>query len=133
MMAEVILMSNKIKATIWGRELELGLTYDCYSDEEVLDSQKEAVKKFIGAESVINKSLEDVKKYCISVNGDEIGASTIENIFQYVMPKYLYVLREKDKRTVAIMCNYKFDQEHGIAVVFENEKFVKIGKQDIIL
>ena len=33
----------------------------------------------------------------------------------------------------AIMCNYKFDMENGIAVVFENEKFSDIGKQDIIL
>jgi len=35
--------------------------------------------------------------------------------------------------TVAIMCNCKFDMEHGIAVVFENGQFKKVGQQDIIL
>lgn len=48
------------------------------------------------------------------------------------MPKYLFVKREINKHVVA-MCNYKFDMEHGIAVVFENEMFSKIVSQDIIL
>ena len=133
MKREVILMSNKIKTTIWGRELELGITYDCYSGEEVTGSQREAVKAFVGAGVQIEKSLDDVKAYCISINRDEIGTATIENIFKYVAPKYLYVLRENNKHMIAIMCNYKFDQENGIAVVFENEKFLMVGKQDIIL
>ena len=49
------------------------------------------------------------------------------------MPKYLYIVRSEAKRVVSIMCNYRFDPENGIAVVFEDEKFSKIGKQDIIL
>ena len=38
-----------------------------------------------------------------------------------------------NSRVVAIMCNYKFDMEHGIAIVFKNEMFSKIVSQDIIL
>ena len=126
-------MSEKIKATIWGRELELGITYDCYSSEKILDSQKDAVKALVSSKAAIDKALDDVKAYCLSKNKVEIGSDEIENIFKYVAPKYLYVVRDEGKHTVAIMCNYKFDQENGIAVVFENEKFSKIGKQDIIL
>jgi hypothetical protein len=129
---EVILM-NKIKVSIWGRELELNITYDCYSGEEVLDAQKDAVILFAKATQSINASLEDVKKYCLSMNPKEIGLNSIDNIFKYVSPKYIYVPRKQKKHVVSIMCNYKFDQENGIAVVFENEKFEKIGKQDIIL
>ena len=58
---------------------------------------------------------------------------TVDNIFKYVMPKNIYVPRNLKKRVVAIMCNYKFDTEHGIAVVFENEQFKEIGAQDIAL
>ena len=49
------------------------------------------------------------------------------------MPKYLYVARDNENHIVAIMCNYRYDEENGIAIVFKNEKFLQIGKQDIIL
>ena len=124
---------NKVKIIIWGRELELGIKYDCYSGEKVLESQTEALNKFLNLNREVDFSLEEVKKYCTKMNRDEIGTDTIENIFKYVVPKYLYVSREKEKHVVAIMCNYKFDMENGIAVVFENEQFNKMGTQDIIL
>lgn len=124
---------SKVKMTIWGREVELEVRYDCYSGEKVLESQTEAIDAFLNLNSEADFSLEEVKKYCIKMNREEIGTVAIANIFKYVAPKYLYVAREKEKRVVAIMCNYKFDVENGIAIVFENEQFSKIGKQDIIL
>lgn len=124
---------NKIKALIWGREFDMNITYDCYNGEELLDSQKDAVNAFVDADKAIEESLDKIKEYCLSMNQEEIGSDTIDNIFKYVVPKYLYVSREDEKHVVSIMCNYKFDQENGIAVVFENEKLTKIGKQDIIL
>lgn len=124
---------NKINVKIWGREYEMNIIYDCYSGEKVLSSQIDAVKAFSSSTQAIEESLPEVKKYCLTMDKEEINTDTIENIFKYVAPKYLYVSREDKKHVVSIMCNYKFDQEHGIAVVFENEKFSKIGKQDIIL
>ena len=76
---------------------------------------------------------EEVKKYCICNNKDEIGADTIKKNFKYVEQKYFYVVRDDAKHIIAIMCNYKFDSENGIAIVFENEKYSRIGKQDLIL
>ena len=124
---------NKIKMMLWGREFNLDITYDCYSNEKVLKSQETAVQDFSKAEELIDSSLEEVKKYCLSINKEEIGAEVIENIFKYVAPKYLFVPREENKQVVAIMCNYKFDSESGIAIVFENGKYKMIGKQEIIL
>ena len=43
------------------------------------------------------------------------------------------ITREKEERVFAILCNYKFDIEHGLAVVYENEKFKTVGAQDITL
>ena len=34
---------------------------------------------------------------------------------------------------VAVMCNYKFDPEHGLAIIFTHEGKVTVGSQDIIL
>lgn len=131
-MEEVISMSKE-KITIWNRDFDIEVKFDCYAGEEVLQSQKDAVAAFLKSVDAIESSLEQVKQYCIKNNKSDIGSDSIENIFKYVAPKYLYVSRDKDKHVVAIMCNYKFDIENGIAVVFENENFSKIGMQDIIL
>ena len=31
------------------------------------------------------------------------------------------------------MCKYRYDEEHGLAVVFDSERKVTVGDQDIIL
>ncbi len=126
-------MTSKEKIRIWGRNFELEVRYDCYTGEEILESQKKALSAFLGSEDAVDASLEEVKKYCLEQNGNDIGESVIENIFKYVMPKYIYVLRNTEKPAVAVMCNYKFDPEHGIAIVFEDGKIHQIGKQDMIL
>lgn len=124
---------NKSKLNIWGREFELDIEYDCYSGEEVLPIQNEALKSFVGASMAISAAKNNVEKYCLMNNQVDMGTDYIDNIFKYVIPKYLFVKRNTDKRVVAIMCNYKFDIEHGLAIVFEDEKLTQIGKQDIIL
>ena len=124
---------NREKMVIWGREFEIEIKYDCYTSEEVEDSQKEALSSFLKSQNAVAESLERVKNYCLKNNKADIKSDVIENIFKYVAPKYLYVTRSSQKHIVAIMCNYKFDLENGIAVVFENEKFSKIGTQDIVL
>jgi len=124
---------NKVKMMLWGREFNLDITYDCYSREKILKSQEMAVKEFSKATEEVNSSLNKVKQYCLTNNKEEIDSNVIDNIFKYVAPKYLFVPRDEKKHVVAIMCNYKFDTESGIAIVFENCKFKEIGKQEIIL
>lgn len=96
-------------------------------------SPKFAVKLFLDNTQNIDLSLDSIKEYCLTSNREDILENCIDNIFKYISPKYIFVPRENDKRVIAVMCNYKFDMEHGIAVIFENEQFSKIGKQDIIL
>ena len=48
------------------------------------------------------------------------------------MPKSISVPKSKTRK-IAIMCNFKYDMEHGLAIVFENEEFVTVGPQDIVL
>ena len=76
--------------------------------------------------------MDEVKKYCLSLNSEEIE-QPIENIFKYVAPKYLFVPRDNEKKIIAIMCNYRFDMDNGIAVVFEDGELSEIGSQNIIL
>ena len=122
---------NKSKITIWGREFNLNICYDCYPGETILQGQKEAAEKFLSAIDAVEESKDEIEKYVLM--SKEINMPNVDNIFKYVMPKNIYVPRNLSKRVAAIMCNYKFDIEHGIAVVFENEHFKEIGAQDIVL
>ena len=124
---------SKCKMSIWERKFELPLMYECYAGEEVLESQKEAFAMLEDNAKELARSLDQVKKYVKKTGAAQLAGDEIENIFKYVMPKSIFVPHSKKRRTVAIMCNYKFDMEHGIAVVFENGQFKKVGPQDIVL
>ena len=115
---------------IWNRNFDLKVIYDCYAGEQVLEEQKDALNKFSANKKAIESSKTFVEKYCLSQNKEEIGADDIDNIFKYVMPESIFVKRDC---RVAILCRYKLDAEHGIAIVFKDGELSEIGNQDIIL
>lgn len=122
---------SKQKIMIWGRNFNLPVEYDVFPGEDILSEQKQAIDKILECKE-ISEDPTAIKKYVIKENKEEVG-NTIDNIFKYVMPVALYAPRENGKRLVAILCDYRFDEEHGIAVVFENEKFKKVCPQDDVL
>lgn len=121
---------NKAKIEIGDRMFELKIEYDCFEDEEVLPIQEAAVRKF---KSVPIEVLEEVKKFCMDNNSDKLNGENVFDIFRYVMPVSLYIKRDTEKRIVAVMCDYTFDMEHGLALIFENEEFKRIGTQSSVL
>jgi hypothetical protein len=123
---------NKQNIILWGREFSLEIIYDCYPGEDVIDNQKEALMRILAMPTVIDGSQKNIEGYLLTNKYDDVGG-TIDNIFKYVMPRSLFVPRSNEHRSIAIMCDYKFDPEHGLAVVFEDEKFKAVGTQDIIL
>lgn len=122
---------SKSVLKIWGREFELNVVYECYPGEDVLDSQRLAFEQ-ICTMNIIDTALDYVKAYVENTAASQVELP-INNIFKYVMPKSIFVPHSTKSSVIAIMCNYKFDTEHGIAVVFENGKYKEIGAQDIIL
>ena len=124
---------SKCKITIWDRAFDLSVDDECYAGEEDLESQREAFAMLEDIENEVSDSLAAVKKYVQKTGADQLKDDGIENIFKYVMPKSIFVPHTKKRRIAAIMCNYKFDMEHGIAVVFENGKLKQVGTQDIAL
>lgn len=126
---------SKVSMEIWGRSFEIPIIYDCYTGEEILNSQKEAYQMFMEKSgNLLEVAKEEIKKYCLKVNKDEIDDKTMPNIFRYVIPKSLFIKRcNNEERTVAILCAYKFNPDDGIAVVFRNEAFSEIGTENIIL
>lgn len=123
---------NKIKLNIWNRDFELPMSVKTFKGKEPTDVQKEAVAKFEANTDIISDAQDDVEKYILAHGLKENGIDKVDNIFKYVIPKTIVIPKAKN-RVVGLICNYKFDEEHGMAVVFENEKFKKIGAQDIVL
>lgn len=120
------------KLLIWNREFELRVVFDSY-DEEVLPIQEQALEAFLKSENTIQESKQQLEKYILNDEYAEIEGNSIDNIFKYVIPTDIYIPRTPETRTVALLCDYRFDEEHGIAIVFENEQFKEIGEQDIVL
>ena len=121
------------KITVWGRETELEIVFDCYGDEEPLPVQQEALNAFLkDRDALLDDALTRIKEYCLQRDGDRIGGS-VDNIFRYVKPKALFLKRDSARRTVALLCAYRFDPENGLAAVFRDERFSAVGTENIIL
>ncbi len=134
---------NKLKISIWNRDFELPITIRTFDGEDISDVQREAVdaleSKFIVNGSSPNEktSIVDYTKpmledYILKDYRKPNNLSEIDNIFKYVIPRSIYI-PYSSKRTIAILCNYKFDAEHGLAIVFEEEQFKKICNQDEVI
>ena len=124
---------NNMVLSLWEREFDVDIIYDVYEGEEVLDVQKEAFEVFkntIDNKDVMEITKEGLIKYILSKNASDVTEENITNLFKYIIPTAIYIERDG---IVDIMCEYKFDIEHGIAVQFEKEKFKGVVTQDLVI
>lgn len=125
-------MTNEIELSIWDRKFKLSVEYDCYEGESVTVSQKKSLKSFLDHPDWLKQAKADVEGYCRDAVFEDDDNEKKDNIFSYVKPEYLFIIRDEKKPRVALICDYRYDPEHGLAIVFSNEGKVKIGGQDII-
>ncbi|WP_022759096.1 DUF6985 domain-containing protein [Butyrivibrio fibrisolvens] len=126
---------NEKDLTIWGRKLNVRVIFDHYSGENILQEQKDSLRLLLENMEVVDNTLDDVKMYCLKMDGSEIDNKEIPNIFKYVMPQSIYVGRPDNKNIcgVAVICSYRFDPEENIAISFRNNKFVKIQSETALI
>lgn len=122
----------KYTMNIWGRKFELPVMIKQYDGEEITEIQKESIEKFQHCEEVLNASKQSVEQYILENGLRDHNIYEVDNIFKYVMPKSFYVPNAK-KRVVVLFCDFKYDLENGIALIFEDEKLKKIGPEDLAL
>lgn len=125
-------MINTLDIKIWGREFNLPVKYDCYKGEEVTEEQENAIAEFNNRQDLIEVSKSIIEDYCKDQVKEDNENLKKDNIFSYIKPEYLFVKRE-DKPRILMMCKYRYDLEHGLAVVFTTEGKVLVGSQDMIL
>ena len=124
---------NKITMKIWGREFDLEVYIRKSQNSDIAFLQEKAYNKFMESQSVIDEAEKSLISYIEKNYRNDLTENKVENIFKYVIPKTLFLPRMVKERTVALLCDFKFDIEHGLAVVFENEKFKEIVSQDEVL
>ncbi len=118
---------SSITKEIWGRKLTLEIYPE--GGKAPTDEQSLALERILAAWDAIECALPALREYCAK-NDD---GKDMDNVFHYVMPRYLFLPRAQKERTVALMCDCRFEPEHCLALVFENEELKEIGTQDIIL
>ena len=111
----------------------MNVVYDCYSGESVTQEQFNALDKFISSPKWIANAKKDVEKHCKKQVMHDDANQKKDNIFSYIKPEAVFIKRDKTKPRVALMCKYRYDPEHGLAVVFDTNGKVTVGAQDIIL
>lgn len=114
---------------IWGRVFSLEVLFDVFDGEEVLEEQRQALELFVERADILLSDSSEIEKYCADNSNGEV-ALPIDNIFKYVVPAQIFIKREIITRKVALLCNYKFDEESGCAMVFEKEKLICICTQE---
>ena len=126
---------SRIVMITWGKEITLEVRFDLLDDERVTSKQAYALGAIFVLWGAVNGALDALKSYCLENDGDmlasECGTARIDDIFDIVEPYSLFVVRDDSKRSVALMCHYRLDPEHGLALLFENERLTKIGPEDI--
>lgn len=125
-------MINELNISIWERAFLLPVEYDCYDNEVITDAQKSAAKMLAMHPEWIVSAKTQVERFCREEVLADSENNKKDNIFSYIKPDYLFVKREDHPR-VAIMCKYRYDIEHGFAVVFSADGDISVGLQDIIL
>ncbi len=122
---------NKTNVIIWGRSFELDVIFQTFTGKDVIENQMHTLENIKYVDFDIAKP--GVEKYIRKYHNDELDAAGTDNFFRFVMPKSLFIMRNANNRVFAVMCKYKFDMEHGLAIVFENEQFLEAGPQDLVL
>ena len=126
-------MIKTLDISIWGRMFSLPVDYDCYENEAPTQIQIDALTSISSQKALIEKSKALVEDYCRAAVMEDAENEKKDNIFSYAVPHYVYVKREEPRPRVALMCRYRYDPEHGLAIVFCPDGKVMVGIQDIIL
>lgn len=96
-------------------------------------NRRTAYRTFTQPGVELESALTKLKEYIENNYPDRIQEEKISNIFRYIIPKIIFIPRQKEGKIVALLCDFAFDIEHGIALVFQDGAIKEIGSQDIIL
>ena len=125
------------KIEVWGENFEIDVSYICYDNEEVLDSQVKIYNN-------IKNRLEELYEVCKTkiyeyVEQDELKElfpnNTVpkDDILKFIVPKAIIIDRDTNEDYFGFLFYFRYDRENDMCVSFKNYEFFDIGPEYIIL
>lgn len=124
------LKKSRISIAIWGKKFDIPVKFETKENENVSTTQVKALDNFVSNVPEELKNDKKISDYVIKHNASEIGGTTVSDIHKYVTPKFICIKKSNIVRGVAVVCDYKLDKDHQLALIFDNEKFKKIASVD---
>lgn len=129
---------NTYNGKMYGRDVKLQINMDNYHGEKITKRQKE-IKDSI-KDTNLSSSLSKLKQYIKDNDSDNLVEfdpkdREIANPFRYIKPRYIYIPRydHNNEKEFHVMCDYRFDPEHGLAITYGNKKCKRVIQQDYVL
>lgn len=124
-----------ITTKVFGREYTLPVSYNTYDNIDN-NTKEETLKKIKQID--YKDAANELRKYIKREYSDDLNQmedKSLDNVFRFIKPGQFYIPGSlfKNIGDVGLMCNFRFDPEHGLVIVFDNGKISAIGPQDIIL
>ena len=126
-------MIKEVEFKIWDRDFTLPVYFETFKDMDVIKVQETALNTLLQNKEWIDAALSSVQEYSKKALLEDKTNNKKDNVFSYVKPESLFIECVPNNPRVAIMCKYRYDLEHGLAIIFSNDGRVEVGLQDIIL
>ena len=104
-----------------------------YRGEPVPDAMTAEVGALLADWRVVEDAEPAVREHCLELGGDnamrDFGSRDSVDVTSCVTPTHLVGLDNEGVRGVGPLCDYRYDPEEGLALVFENERLSEITTQ----
>lgn len=124
-------MIKRIEIDLWGRHFSLPVEYENYYGDEVSTEQLQAVCRITDHPEKIIAAKKMVETYCHRDVERDKNNKKKDNIFSYVQPRDVYV-KSTEGCAIGIMCNYRYNEDDGLAIVFYQDGTIRVGEQGLM-
>jgi hypothetical protein len=125
---------KSIDLVVWGTVSNLPIEFSSSVAPNYLSVAEESVRQFANNSSAITEGTRTAVESYIKKTAFAIGISTPGFLTDCVKPHMLLVRVDDDGCvSIALLCGFKYDPEHDIAIVFRNQELVEVGSQDIVV
>jgi hypothetical protein len=123
-----------IGLNVWGTAYNLPVEYCDSIDADCAVAVEQSLLCFsANSAAIIEEARTAVTSY-VQKTAYAIGISDSESLEACVEPQMLLVRADEDKSVnIAVLCGFKYDPEHDLAMVFSDQKLVEVGNQDLVV
>ena len=126
------MLDRKVDLVIWGKKFCLPFEYTDSVDSTNNTEVELSVKEFSdNSEDITDKSIPTVKEY-VNKSAKMIGIAKVDELLECINPHMLLIGIDEGNINIALLCGFKYDPEHDIAIIYREQLLVEVGSQDLV-